>query len=57
MSPNHIIIFSHGFGVYADDRGLFPNIIKSLEAIHPIMFDYNQREVSLSFLPNYPRWR
>ena len=42
---NHIVIFSHGFGVYADDRGLFPDIIKYLDSnVEPIMFDYNQRE-------------
>jgi ribonuclease BN (tRNA processing enzyme) len=23
MNPKHILLFSHGFGVYQDDRGLF----------------------------------
>lgn len=38
---NHIIIFSHGFGVKKDDRGLFSDIAHSLKDITPIMFDYN----------------
>jgi len=43
-ASTHIVIFSHGFGVYADDRGLFPDIISHLSSIKPIMVDYNRSE-------------
>jgi len=46
----HIVIFSHGFGVYADDRGLFPDIISHLTAVEPIMFDYNRSDVGTNTL-------
>jgi hypothetical protein len=36
----HIVIFSHGFEVRRDDRGLFPDIIAGLSDATPIMFDY-----------------
>lgn len=37
----HVIIYSHGFGVRADARGIFPAIEAALpEAVH-VMFDYN----------------
>jgi ribosomal protein S18 acetylase RimI-like enzyme len=42
MSSANLVIFSHGFGVRKDDRGLFPDIAKHLDGIEPIMFDYNQ---------------
>ena len=38
----NIVIFSHGFGVRKDGRGLFTAIARSLPDIEPIMFDYNQ---------------
>lgn len=38
----HIIIFSHGFGVKRDNRGLFPEIAESLPEFEAVMFDYNQ---------------
>lgn len=38
---NQIVVFSHGFGVKKDDRGLFPDIINSLKNTESIMFDYN----------------
>jgi len=38
----HIVIFSHGFGVRKDGRGLFTAIAKQLPDIEPVMFDYNQ---------------
>jgi hypothetical protein len=42
MPPRkHIIIFSHGFGVRKDDRGLFTDIASSLKDVESIMFDYN----------------
>jgi hypothetical protein len=41
MSSNHFIIFSHGFGVKKDSRGLFPEIAHTLNEFEPIFFDYN----------------
>lgn len=38
----HIVIFSHGFGVRKDDRGLFIDIAKVLPGADSIMFDYNE---------------
>jgi hypothetical protein len=37
-----IIIYSHGFGVYKDDRGLFSDIAAALPDSRHVMFDYNQ---------------
>lgn len=41
MPQNHIIIFSHGFGVKKDGRGLFTDIANALSNIKSSMFDYN----------------
>ncbi len=41
MSQNHIVIFSHGFGVKKDGRGLFTDITNALPNIKSVMFDYN----------------
>lgn len=38
----HVIIYSHGFGVRKDDRGLFTDIADSLPGTEHIMFDYSQ---------------
>lgn len=38
----HIIVYSHGFGVRKDDRGLFSDVAASLPNIEHVMFDYNQ---------------
>ena len=38
----NIVIFSHGFGVRKDGRGLFTAIAKQLPDIELVMFDYNQ---------------
>ncbi len=38
----HIVVFSHGFGVRKDDRGLFPGIISGLKGVETLMFDYNE---------------
>lgn len=35
------IIFSHGFGVRADDRGLFTDIAERIAGKNFVMFDYN----------------
>lgn len=38
----HIVIFSHGFGVHKDDRGLFTDITAALRDVKTVMFDYNE---------------
>lgn len=38
----NIVIFSHGFGVRKDGRGLFTAIAEQLPDIKLVMFDYNQ---------------
>lgn len=40
--PKPIIIYSHGFGVQKDDRGLFTDIAKELTEFEHVMFDYNE---------------
>lgn len=43
MEPKkHIVIFSHGFGVEKDSRGLFTDVSLSLKDMETIMFDYNE---------------
>ena len=43
MEPTkHIVIFSHGFGVRKDARGMFPEIVSALGDIQPVLFDYNE---------------
>ncbi|MCL2173709.1 alpha/beta hydrolase [Candidatus Saccharibacteria bacterium] len=39
---NHIIIYSHGFGVRADNRGMFTEIAAQFPAAEHIIFDYNK---------------
>jgi hypothetical protein len=42
MNPtSHIIIFSHGFGVRKEDRGLFTAISRALPEAKSVLFDYN----------------
>lgn len=36
------VVYSHGFGVRKDDRGLFTDIAQHLPNAHHIMFDYNK---------------
>lgn len=38
----HVIVYSHGFGVRKDDRGLFTDIANALPDVEHTMFDYNQ---------------
>lgn len=38
---NRIILYSHGFGVQKDDRGLFTDIASKLPEFEHVMFDYN----------------
>jgi hypothetical protein len=42
MNPRQIVIYSHGFGVRKDDRGLFADIAAGLPKVEHVMFDYNQ---------------
>ena len=35
------ILFSHGFGVRKDSKGMFTDIAKAFPAYKPVMFDYN----------------
>lgn len=37
----HVIVYSHGFGVRKDDRGLFTDIADALPEAEHVMFDYN----------------
>ena len=37
----HIVIFSHGFGVRKDDRGLFTAVYRALPDTQAVFFDYN----------------
>jgi len=39
-----LVIFSHGFGVQRDDRGLFSDIASVYPALSHVMFDYNDVE-------------
>jgi hypothetical protein len=41
LTAPHIVIFSHGFGVRKEDRGLFTAIAGSLPGAKNILFDYN----------------
>ena len=37
-----VVLFSHGFGVKKDARGMFTDIVQSLGSDYlPVMFDYN----------------
>lgn len=37
----HVIIYSHGFGVQKDDKGLLTDIAAAMPAIEHVLFDYN----------------
>jgi len=38
---SHVVIFSHGFGVRKEDRGLFTAITKALPDVESVLFNYN----------------
>lgn len=38
----HYIVYSHGFGVEKDDRGLFNDIALAIPKAQHVMFDYNE---------------
>lgn len=54
MVTNKIILYSHGFGVQKDDRGLFTDIASSLSGIQHVMFDYNQIDEATNTLTVAP---
>lgn len=54
MSTKHIIIYSHGFGVRKDDRGLFTDIAASMSEAEHVMFDYNQADEAANTLTVAP---
>lgn len=37
-----VVIFSHGFGVRKDDRGLLTDIAANLSEVEPVLFDYSK---------------
>ncbi len=51
---SHIIIYSHGFGVRKDDRGLFTDIAAALPDSRHVMFDYNQVDEATNNLTVVP---
>ena len=46
----HIILYSHGFGVRKDDRGLFTDIANSFTDVDNILFNYNIYDVNQNSL-------
>ena len=44
IGKQHIVIFSHGFGVLKDSRGLFTELSDMLSnhGIQSVLFDYNE---------------
>jgi pimeloyl-ACP methyl ester carboxylesterase len=54
--PNkkHLVIFSHGFGVRKDDRGLLTDIAQAFPEAEPVLFDYfeiNEADKTLTICP------
>ncbi len=47
---NHFCVYSHGFGVRKDDRGLFSDIAKAFPDFEHVMFDYNEFDESSNTL-------
>jgi pimeloyl-ACP methyl ester carboxylesterase len=42
----HFVVFSHGFGVRFDNRGMFTDIVDALgDDLEPVLFDYNDYDV------------
>jgi len=42
LPKKHIVVFSHGFGVQKDDRGLLSSIAEALPEVETVLFDYFQ---------------
>jgi len=51
---NHVIIYSHGFGVRKEDRGLFTAIARALPGATSVMFNYNPINESSNTLTAKP---
>lgn len=49
-----LIIYSHGFGVHKDDRGLFTGIAAALPDVEHVMFDYNKVDETANILTVAP---
>lgn len=54
MITDKIILYSHGFGVKKDDRGLFTDIAGSLDDFQHVLFNYNQIDVGNNTLTVTP---
>lgn len=50
----HTVIFSHGFGVRRDDRGLFTDIAGGLSGVESVMFDYNTEDPATNTITVLP---
>lgn len=48
------LVFSHGFGVKKDDRGLIPDIAASFTSYSPVAFDYNIIDIEHNILTVRP---
>lgn len=53
MKPEHIVIFSHGFGVRQDSRGMFTDVAAALP-YETVLFDYNQYDQQTNTLTVAP---
>lgn len=51
---NHIVIFSHGFGVRKDGRGLLSDIAAGIPEVRSVLFDYNDYDSEQNTLTIYP---
>ena len=49
-----VIVYSHGFGVRKDDRGLFTDIAAVMLDLEHVMFDYNKADDKLNSLTVSP---
>ena len=54
MKYKHVIIYSHGFGVRKDDRGLFTDIAAALPGAAHVMFNYSQIDDAANTLTATP---
>lgn len=41
-TPRHVVVFSHGFGVRKDSRGLFTDIAEAFYDSECVLFDYSE---------------
>jgi hypothetical protein len=47
------LLFSHGFGVQKDSKGMFTDIAKAFPGYKPVMFDYNKYDSDASLTTVY----